>query len=108
TPFGILVTLYATAAVIAGIAPKDLPDTPHTTASQIHVDATILGGVALVLAMILASRRQRRASDRTVASVIASLVVAGAIVYRFTWGTCLYGVVERSLLALAGGWVSFV
>jgi hypothetical protein len=47
-----LVRLYGVAAIVAGVAPKDPPGSHHTLLSAIHVDATMLGGVAILIAML--------------------------------------------------------
>ena len=50
-----LLRLYGAASVVAGLAPKDAPGGPHTTGSDVHVAATVVGGAAVVAAMVLAA-----------------------------------------------------
>jgi hypothetical protein len=105
-PFTVSVAVYACAGVVAGLAPKDPDGVPVTTASQVHVAATIVGGAAIVIAMVLVARWGRRRPDRVVAGVAAGCIVAGSVVFRQTWGWAYYGVVERGLLAVAFAWVA--
>jgi hypothetical membrane protein len=102
------VAVYAVAGVVAGLAPKDPDGVPVTMASQAHVGATIVGGAALVLAMVLVVRSGRQRLDRVVAAAAAVGVVVGAVVFRQTWGRDYYGVVERLLLGVALAWVAWL
>lgn len=96
---------YGVAAVVSGLAPKDPPHGRHTLASQVHVDASIGGGAALMLAMLLVARYAPLRSSRAAATTLTAVTAAGIIVFRFTWGSSIYGLVERGLLAIAVGWL---
>ncbi len=100
--------VYGLSSIVAGIAPKDLPDVPHTLASAIHVNATIAGGVGLVIAMLAVARSHPRVLQRRIALGAAVAIAVGATVFRFTWGTSYYGLVERVLLLVASGWVALI
>ncbi|MCA1841889.1 MAG: DUF998 domain-containing protein [Actinobacteria bacterium] len=100
------VRTYAICAVIAGMAPKDLPHAPHTTTSQIHVVATLIGGAAIISAMALAAVRDESRRLRRLSAGAAVVTVAAAVAFRFTWGSRYYGAIERVLLAPAMTWLS--
>lgn len=101
-----LVAGYAAAAVVAGLAPKDLPGPIHTRTSQVHVLATVAGGALIVTAMALVARRSSNRGARVIAAWTAGFTVVASIVFRFSWGSMTYGLVERLLLAASGGWVA--
>jgi hypothetical protein len=100
-----LLAVYATAGLVAGLAPKDADGVPGTAASQVHVAATIVGGAALVLAMVQVARWGWHRLDRAVAVAAAVGVMVAAVVFRQTWGSSYYGIVERMLLGVALAWV---
>ena len=99
------VATYACAGVVAGLAPKDPPDVASTTASGVHVAATIVGGAAILLAMALVARHAARRVDRRLAVAVAIGTAIGVLVFRFSWGSWYYGLVERGFLALAMLWL---
>lgn len=99
---------YAVAAVIAGIAPKDMPGAPHTSASRIHVLATIIGGVAVIAAMAIRVAADDSPSLRWLSAAAALLTVVATIAFRFTWGSRYYGAIECALLLPPVAWVSTV
>ncbi len=99
---------YGVAAVVSGLAPKDPPHARHTLASQVHVDASIGGGAALLLAMLLVARYAPERKSRAATTTLAGVTAAGIIVFRFTWGSSIYGLVERGLLATAVGWLVYL
>jgi hypothetical membrane protein len=101
----VLVGGFGVAGVVAGIAPKDPPDGPHTLTSQIHVTAAITGGAMLMVAMVLVARYAQLRSDRLAAAVAIAITTSGVIVFPFLWGTAIYGLVERVLLATGSGWL---
>jgi hypothetical membrane protein len=101
-----LVRGYAAAAVVAGLASKDPPGPVHTTTSQVHVVATIVGGGLLVAAMALVAHRTTARAARLVAVSFAAVTLMGAVVFRLTWGSSYYGLVERVLLAAGALWVA--
>jgi len=85
-----LVVAYGIAAVITGVAPKGEPG----LSSDVHVAATLVGGAAIVTAMVI---------DR--APVLAASAAAAAVAFRFAWGTPVYGVLERAMLVLVAIWL---
>ncbi|MFN2608455.1 MAG: DUF998 domain-containing protein [Acidimicrobiales bacterium] len=100
-----LLRTYGIGGVVAGLAPKDPPAAADTLASAVHVAATIVGGVGVVGAIVVVAavaptQRHRRASAATAA--MASL---GVVAFRLSWGSPVYGLVERFLLGLAALWV---
>src|SRR5262249_40296140 len=103
---GVLVGGWGTAGVGAGIARKDPPGTPHTAASQIHVDATVVGGALVLAAMFLAARRASDATDRRVALAACVVTAVAAVAFPFTWGSVVYGIVELVMLATASVWLA--
>jgi hypothetical protein len=85
------------AGVVTALAPKDLPGVaPSTFASQVHVVAAIVGGATLVVAMCVVRTRP--------ALLAAASTVLLAVVFRRTWGTPVYGAVERALVAVPLAW----
>jgi hypothetical membrane protein len=86
---------YGVAAVVAGIAPKDPPGTPHTATSQIHVAAMLLVAVDAV-----------DPAERRVAVAVFVVTACAAVAFPFTWGTEIYGVVELLMLATASLWLA--
>jgi hypothetical protein len=99
-------TLYGVACVVAGVAPKDQPGTAHTVVSQLHVAAAVLAGALLIGAMTLVSRCGPTRATRRAAAAMALLTGLAAIIFRYTWGTQVYGISERILLALGMCWIS--
>ncbi len=99
------VTLYGGAAVAAGVAPKDLPRATHTVLSQVHVDATVAGGLGILVAMVVVVFNSPSLVERRATSVVASVTAAGVVVFARSWGSANYGLVERGLLVLAALWL---
>ena len=68
--------------------------------------ATIAGGGAVMTAMVLvaatATDRAERRRSRAVAAISGVLVV----VFRLSWGTSIYGLIERVLLGVATTWTA--
>ena len=99
-------TLYGLACVVAGVAAKDQPGTPHTTVSEVHVVACVMGGALAIIAMTLVAvcgptRRARRS-----AVMMALLTILAAIIFKYTWGSHVYGISERAVLGLGMCWIS--
>jgi hypothetical membrane protein len=101
----LLVAGYGLAAIVAGVAPKDPPRSPHTLTSQIHVAATLVGGAVLLTAMAIASCRAPVRSDRRLARIVGSLTTLGVIIFPFAWGSPVYGLLEMLLLGAATLWL---
>lgn len=101
-----LVALYAAGAITAGIAPKDRPSGPHTVTSRIHVLATLAGGVAIIAAMLVVASCSRSAIVRRRSRAVAVACCVGAVAFKFSWGSPIYGFVERVLLVLAASWLA--
>ena len=99
-------TLYAVACVVAGLAPKDQPGTAHTVVSQVHVAAAALAGALAIGAMTLVSRCSPTRATRRAAAAMALLTGLAAAIFKYTWGTQLYGISERVLLGLSMRWIS--
>jgi hypothetical protein len=104
--FGGLVRIYGVCAVIAGLAPKDMPGAPHTWMSSMHVASTIIGGCSIVGAMVLIFVADLPRPMRRLTFIAALATIAAAITLRFTWGSDFYGATERVLLLAAVGWLS--
>jgi hypothetical membrane protein len=96
---------YGAASVVAGVAPKDPEHGPHTLTSQIHVGAAIAGGAMLMTAMALVARYAPQRDDRIRAATVLGAALLGVAVFPFLWGSFVYGLVERALLAMAVGWL---
>lgn len=101
-------TLYGVACIIAGIAPKDQPGAAHTAMSQAHVAAAILAGALAIGAMTLVSRYGQTRGTRRAAAAMALLTGLAAIIFKYAWGTQLYGISERVLLGLGMWWISLL
>jgi hypothetical protein len=102
----LLLSLYGVTCIVAGVAPKDQPGAPHTAVSQVHVASTVAGGVLAIGAMMLVARYGLTRRARRAALVLALLTGLAAGVFRFTWGTPVYGLLERLVLGLGMGWIS--
>lgn len=97
--------VFAAAAVVAGLAPKDLPGRRHTAASEVHVYATVVGGCALLLAMVIVARAESSPVRRAVTLGAGALTAIAAVVFRFSWGTAYYGAIERAVLIPGMTWL---
>jgi hypothetical membrane protein len=104
----VLVGVYAVAAVLAGLAPKDAAAAPVTAAGRLHVAATVLGGAALIGAMVLVARHGRWPVDRIAAGIVGTVSLVLAIAFGAMWGSPLYGAIERVLISVAAGWVAML
>jgi hypothetical protein len=101
-----LVGVYGAAAVVAGLAPKDPPGGSPTLTSQVHVDATIVGGIAIIAAMAVVALRASCARTRRLSVAYFVLTGALAIAFRLAWGSPIYGLIERSMLVAAVSWLA--
>ena len=102
----LLLTLYGATCIVAGLAPKDQPGAPHTVMSQVHVASTVVGGALAIGAMVLVARFGLTRRARRAATVLAPCTGLAAAVFRFTWGTPVYGLCERVVLGLGMCWIS--
>lgn len=102
----LLITLYGLTCIVAGLAPKNQPGTHPTAASQLHVASTVVGGALAIGAMLLVARHGLTGRARRAALVMAPLTALAAGVFRFTWGTPVYGLLERLVLGLGMCWIS--
>ncbi|HEY2286443.1 MAG TPA: DUF998 domain-containing protein [Streptosporangiaceae bacterium] len=102
----LLLRLYGVTCIVAGLAPKDQPGAPHTATSQVHVASTVTGGALAIAAMMLVARYGLTRRARRAALLLAPLTGLAAGVFRFTWGTPVYGLLERLVLGLGMCWIS--
>jgi hypothetical membrane protein len=102
---GLLVGVAGAAAVVVGVAPKDPPDVGPTTLSQLHVAASLVGVGALVAGMIYVTRSSPHRVERRRSTASLALIVIAATAFPFTWGTVIYGVLQRIILATALAWL---
>ncbi len=100
----LLIGGYGLAAVVAGPAPKDPPRSPHTLASRLHIDATLVGGALFFAAVALVARSSPDPVDRRIATTVGALTAIAVAVFPFTWGTPVYGLIEIFLLTAATAW----
>ena len=100
-----LVAVFGCSAVVAGLAPKDPPRTPHTLVSHVHVTSTLVGGACLLVAMALVAGHGRNVDTRKRARVFFAVAAVGVIAFPFTWGSRMYGCIEIALLTLASVWL---
>ena len=98
--------LYGAACIIAGLAPKDQPGAPHTAVSQVHMAAAVLAGALAIGAMAAVARGGLTRATRRTAATMALLTGLAAVIFRYTWGTHVYGISERVLLGLGMCWIS--
>ena len=103
-----LVAVYGVAGIVVGLAPKVLPGQRTDVSSEIHVVATIVGGGAVLAAMSVVARWGPVRTDRLVGGATAAVTAVAAIVFPFTWGSQLYGVIERVLVVTAAGWIGLL
>lgn len=101
------VRIYGLGAVVAGLSPKVLPGQEPTTASHVHVVAALAGGAALLVAMYLVAHGGVRPVERRVAAAALAVVAVASVVFQRTWGTALYGLVERVVLGTGVAWLSW-
>jgi len=102
-----LVTVYGIAAVLAGVVSKD-PTVHGSATNTIHVAATVLGGAALLTAMLVAALFAERARLRRISGASACVALFGVLAFRFSWGSATYGLLEKALLLLATSWLLVV
>ncbi|MEO7556318.1 MAG: DUF998 domain-containing protein [Acidimicrobiales bacterium] len=101
-----LIRVFGATAVVAGLAPKALATEPGTRSSHIHVAATVVGGAAILTALILVALHSPSVALRRASLVVAVLTATAVLVFRFSWGSPTYGLVERVVIAPAAFWIS--
>jgi hypothetical protein len=104
-PVAALARVSGTATVVAGLVPKDPVGVPASTLSTLHVGAAVTGVVALVVAMALVALRGSERAERLVAAAAGAVTVGAGAAFPFLWGSAVYGVVERVVLAVPACWL---
>jgi hypothetical membrane protein len=104
-PVSLLVGVAGAAAVVVGIAPKDPPGVDPTAVSQLHVAASLIGVGALVAAMVYVSWSSPHPAERRRSATSLTLVVIAGAAFPFTWGSVLYGLLQRAILLTALAWL---
>jgi hypothetical protein len=104
-PVTTLARLSGVATVVAGLAPKDPPGVPASTLSSLHVAAAVAGVVAVVAAMAVVAVGGAGGRQRLVAATAGVVTVGAGAAFPFLWGSAVYGVVERVVLAVPACWL---
>ena len=99
-----LIAVYGASAIVAGVVPKD-PTAGAAMLNAIHVDATLVGGAALLVAMVTVAMSAELASDRRASFASAGVALLGVVAFRLCWGSPTYGLLEKALIALATCWL---
>jgi hypothetical membrane protein len=102
---GPLVGVAGAAAVVVGVAPKDPPDVDPTTVSQLHVAASLIGVGALVAAMAHVTWSSPHRVERRQSAASLTLIVIAGTAFPFTWGSVVYGLLQRVILLTALAWL---
>jgi hypothetical protein len=100
-----LVGVAGAATVVVGAAPKDPPDVDPTMVSQLHVAASLIGVGALVAAMVYVTWSSAHRGERRRSAASVTLVVLAGAIFPLTWGTVVYGLLQRIILLTALGWL---
>jgi hypothetical protein len=101
----LLVGVAGAAAVVVGTAPKDPPDVGPTTVSQLHVAASLIGVGALVAAIVCVTWSSPHRAERRRSAASLTLIVTAATAFPFTWGSVVYGLLQRVILLTALAWL---
>jgi hypothetical membrane protein len=101
----LLVGVAGAAAVIVGASPKDPPDVGPTTVSQLHVAASLTGVGALVAVMVCVTWSSPHRAERRRSAASLTLIVTAATAFPFTWGSMVYGLLQRVILLTALVWL---
>lgn len=96
---------YGVAGVAAGALAKPAPGAATTTAGFLHVIATMVGGAAIVAAMVTVAWCLPRSRWGRESAATAATVVFGAAAFRWAWDSGVYGWIERVVVALAVVWI---
>lgn len=100
-----LVAVAGAATVVVGVAPKDPPEVDPTTASRLHVAASLIGVGALVAAMIYVTWSSPHHMERRLSAGSLTLIVIASAAFPFTWGSAIYGLLQRVILLTALAWL---
>jgi hypothetical membrane protein len=100
-----LVGVTGAAAVVVGVAPKDPPDVDPTTVSHLHVAASLIGVGALVAAMVCVTWSSPHRPERLRSAASLSLIVIAGTAFPLTWGSVVYGLLQRIILVTALAWL---
>ena len=101
----LLVGVAGAAAVVVGAAPKDPPDVGPTTVSQLHVAASLIGVGALIAAMLCVTWSSPHRAERRRSAASLTLIVTAATAFPLTWGSVVYGLLQRVILLTALAWL---
>ena len=100
-----LIGVSGVATVVAGIAPKDRPHVDATLVSQLHVGAAVCSQAALVVAMLMVAWLGAHVAERRASALAGTVTIAAAAIFPFTWGSMIYGLLERLLLVVPATWL---
>lgn len=100
-----LVGVAGAAAVVVGVAPKDPAGVDPTAVSQLHVGASLVGVGALVAAMVHVARSSPHCVERRRSAASLALIVVAGTAFPFTWGSVVYGLLQRVVLLTALAWL---
>jgi len=100
-----LVGVAGAAAVVVGVAPKDPPDVRPSTVSQLHVTASLIGVGALVAAMVYVAWSSPDSAERRRSAASVTLIVIAGAAFPLTWGSVVYGLLQRIILVTALAWL---
>ena len=101
----LLVGVAGAAVVVLGAAPKDPSDVGPTTVSQLHVAASLTGVGALVAAMVCVTWSSPHRADRRRSAASLTLIVTAGTAFPLTWGSVVYGLLQRVILLTALAWL---
>lgn len=100
-----LVGVAGAAAMVVGAVPKDPPDVGPTTMSQLHVAASLIGVGALVAAMGCVTWSSPHRTERRRSAASLTLVVTAGTAFPLTWGSMVYGLLQRVILLTVLAWL---
>lgn len=92
--------------LLAGVACKDLPRTPDSAESAVHVVAAVSAGCALTFGMATSVVRRRTVRLACLSAGAVAVTVVAAAVFPFAWGSAYYGALERLILLGPMLWLS--
>jgi hypothetical protein len=101
----LFVGVAGAAAVVVGVAPKDPPEVGPTMVSQLHVTASVIGVGALVAAMVSVMWSSPHRAERRRSTASLGLIVIAGTAFPLTWGSVVYGLLQRIVLLTALAWL---